>query len=228
MSYRAQGLPIALALLVAFPASAQEDQGDATARRGELAHLRSRMILESNPRLEFDPTTMLVRFHASQGEAERQSIRSWVGGGTLRTYPGLPGLELIAVSGDVEAAIETVEPFVQYAEPNYVQRLDQTPNDTYFGLQYGIHNTGQDIRGVTGVADADIDGVEAWDLSTGDPNFVVAIIDSGTQWSHPDLSANIWSNPGEVINGVDDDGNGYVDDVRGWDFYSGDNDPDDD
>ena len=77
MSYRAQGLPIALALLVAFPASAQEDQGDATARRGELAHLRSRMILESNPRLEFDPTTMLVRFHASRA---RPSARAFEAG----------------------------------------------------------------------------------------------------------------------------------------------------
>lgn len=220
---------LAAAAFLLPPASAQDDASQAETLRAELAHLRSRMILETVPELEWDPTTLLVRFHPWQLEAERASLREWVGAGRIRSYDGLPGLELIAVSGDVEAAIEALEPYVQYAEPNYVQRVDQTvPNDTYFSLQWGIHNTGQTIQGDVGVADADIDGVEAWDLSTGDANFLVAIIDTGTQWSHPDLAANIWTNPGEIAgNGQDDDGNGYVDDTRGWDFYSGDNNPDD-
>src|SRR5688572_29550915 len=118
---------------------------------------------------------------------------------------------------------------VEYAEKNWVVHRSQTiPNDGFFSLQWGIHNTGQSINGTPGIVDADIDGVEAWDVTIGSAGFVVAIIDTGTQWSHPDLDANIWSNPGEIAgNGVDDDGNGYADDVRGWDFYNDENNPDD-
>lgn len=66
----------------------------------------------------------------------------------------------------------------------------------------------------------------AWDLTKGDPSVVVAIVDNGTDWDHPDLDENIWSNSGEIANnGLDDDGNGFVDDVRGWDFQDDDNDP---
>ena len=102
------------------------------------------------------------------------------------------------------------------------------PNDTYFNLEWGLHNTGQTIQGQVGIADADIDCPEAWDLSTGNASFVIADIDTGMQWTHPDLDGNVWSNPGEIAgNGIDDDGNGYIDDTRGWDFYSVDNNPDD-
>lgn len=66
----------------------------------------------------------------------------------------------------------------------------------------------------------------AWDVTHGDPSVVVAIVDNGTDWQHPDLAANIWVNPGEIANNsIDDDQNGFVDDVRGWDFYDSDNDP---
>ena len=197
--------------------------------RTEVAHRRTVEILERDPNLLYDPTTLIVRFTPGTPPAELASLRSAVGGVSLRSFDAVPGLELISVGVRVERAIETLRPYVQYAEPNWIVRPNQTiPNDTYFGLQWGIHNTGQTIQSVVGTPDADIDGVEAWDLTTGNPNFVVAIIDTGTQWSHPDLDANIWTNPGEIAgNGVDDDGNGYVDDVRGWDFYSNDNNPDD-
>ncbi len=66
----------------------------------------------------------------------------------------------------------------------------------------------------------------AWDLTHSNASIVVAIVDNGTDWGHPDLTANIWSNPGESMgNGQDDEGNGFVDDIRGWDFYDGDNNP---
>jgi subtilisin family serine protease len=97
-------------------------------------------------------------------------------------------------------------------------------NDQYFSLEWGLNNTGQS----GGKVDADIDAPEAWDITRGDGSVVVGVIDSGIDYNHPDLAGAIWTNPKEAIDGVDNDGNGYVDDVRGWDFYSNDNNPMDD
>jgi subtilisin family serine protease len=97
-----------------------------------------------------------------------------------------------------------------------------TPNDPDYPLLWALNNTGQ----TGGTPDADIDAPEAWDIETGDPNQVIGVIDTGVDYNHPDLVGNIWTNPGEIPgNGIDDDGNGYPDDVRGWDFAYGDNDP---
>ena len=117
-------------------------------------------------------------------------------------------------------------PAVEYAEPNYLYSLQAMPSDAQFGTLWGLHNTGQAVNGTAGKADADIDAPEAWDISTGSPNVIVAVIDSGIAYDHPDLAPNIWTNPGELAgNGIDDDGNGLVDDVHGWDFLMNDNDP---
>ncbi|MBL1277832.1 MAG: S8 family serine peptidase [Ectothiorhodospiraceae bacterium] len=113
---------------------------------------------------------------------------------------------------------------VEFAEPNYILTAYAVPNDSQFTSLWGLNNTGQ----TGGVADADIDAPEAWDLQVGS-NVIIAVIDSGTDYNHRDLSNNIWNNTGEIPNnGRDDDGNGYVDDVRGWDFANNDNDPMDD
>ena len=220
----AKSLAVLASLATFLPLAEAQVQLDA-----ERAHQRSVEILERNPEIAYDPTTLIVRFHQTASERDRQDLRSAVAGLPLRRFESLPGLELISVGIPVEQAIDILSPFVEYAEPNWIVRANQTiPNDQFFNLQWGIHNTGQTIQGDVGTPDADIDGVEAWDTSTGSANFVVAVIDTGTQYTHPDLDANIWSNPGEIAgNGQDDDGNGYVDDVRGWDFYSNDNNPDD-
>ena len=95
---------------------------------------------------------------------------------------------------------------VSLAEPDYIVYADAIPNDPSFSSLYGMHNTGQ----TGGTADADIDAPEAWDIETGTGNIVVAVIDTGVDYNHPDLAANMWRNPGEVAgNGVDDDGNGF-------------------
>ena len=97
-------------------------------------------------------------------------------------------------------------------------------NDPSFDSQWQYNNTGQ----TGGSADADIDLSEAWELTTGSPAVIVSVLDSGVDLDHPDLVANIWTNPGEIPgNGIDDDQNGFIDDVHGWDFSDNDNNPDD-
>ncbi|MCI0390050.1 MAG: S8 family serine peptidase [Acidobacteria bacterium] len=86
-------------------------------------------------------------------------------------------------------------PGVEYAEPNYVIRLSAPPNDTRFGELWGLNNIGQIVGGQTGIPGADISAVSAWDVSTGSSSIVVGIVDTGVDYNHPDLSANIWSAP---------------------------------
>jgi subtilisin family serine protease len=112
------------------------------------------------------------------------------------------------------AALER-EPGVLYAEPNFVYSPDATPNDPFFA----------DLWGLTA-----IHAPLAWDTTTGNQGVKVAVVDSGIAYDHPDLAPNIWTNPGESgggkeTNGIDDDGDGYLDDVHGWDFVQNDNEP---
>ena len=108
------------------------------------------------------------------------------------------------------------------AERDYLVFPTLFPDDTSFPQLWGMHNTGQ----TGGTADADIDAPEAWDISTGSREVLVGVIDTGVDRTHPDLAANMWRNPNEIVgNGVDDDGNSFVDDVNGWDFFSNDNNP---
>ncbi len=126
----------------------------------------------------------------------------------------------------VKEAVDQYEksPDVEYAQPNYLLYPTKTTNDTYYDRYlYGPNNTGQNINGSDGVPDADIDAPEAWDQTTGSQETIVAVIDEGVNVNHPDLKDNIWHNPGETPgNNKDDDNNGYVDDVNGWDFANDD------
>ncbi|MBI4917566.1 MAG: VCBS repeat-containing protein [Acidobacteria bacterium] len=113
---------------------------------------------------------------------------------------------------------------VEWAEPNFIQEYQKsaTPNDPLFPNQWHLENTGQ--GGGTSGADARLPG--AWDLTTGSSEIVIAVIDDGVEMTHEDLAANVFTNLLEIPgNGLDDDGNSYIDDVHGWDFSNGDNDP---
>jgi subtilisin family serine protease len=132
---------------------------------------------------------------------------------------------------DVDETIAALEssPDVEFAEPNFYVHSFATPNDPRYDQQWALNNTAQSVSGIAGTADADIDAPEAWDVTTGSSASVVAIIDTGVAYNHPDLAANIWANPGEAgtkqANGTDDDGNGFTDDARGWDWVDDDNEP---
>ena len=175
---------------------------------------------------------ILVKYKPSLREATTEHYQTKWGITTIRSFHTV-GVEHVRLAGEMTVAQAVKmfrnDPNVAYAEPNYYYHLDIIPNDTHFGLFWGMHNTGQNVNGTTGTDDKDIDAPEAWDITIGADRVVVAVIDSGVDGSHPDLSANLWTNSGEIPgNGLDDDGNGYVDDIRGWDFANKDNNPADD
>ena len=103
------------------------------------------------------------------------------------------------------------DPNVIYAQPLYLDRpVETTPTDPDWAVLWGMHR---------------INLVHAWDVTTGDPNFTIGIVDSGLNYTHGDLAANVWTNPGEIPgNGIDDDNNQKVDDIHGWNFFANNND----
>lgn len=120
----------------------------------------------------------------------------------------------------------------EYVEPNYLAngngQSSTTPNDALYSRQWGLYNDGS-FSNAPATVDADIDMELAWDIETGDPNMIVAVIDSGLRLSHPEFSGRIWTNTAEVADGTDTDNNGFIDDLSaGWDFINNDNDPADD
>ncbi len=119
-------------------------------------------------------------------------------------------------------------------EPDYIGRgggqgafLPLFPDDAFFSRQWGLYNDGS-FSLASAVVDADIDMELAWEIEQGSSSVIVAVLDSGVKQDHPEFSGRIWTNAGELADGLDNDGNGYVDDLHGWDFAYGDNDPSDD
>lgn len=178
--------------------------------------------LPSEPN-SYDPHTILVRFRPEAGHVNANAILA--GTSSKREFSLVPGLRVIHLGEgvSVEKALHAYRenPNVLYAEPNgYVHTL-LTPNDPDYvnGNLYGMDK---------------ISAPQAWNISTGGTSILVAVIDTGIDYTHPDLADNIWINPGEIPNnGTDDDNNGYVDDVHGydfvgWEFGGGDSDPYDD
>ncbi len=143
---------------------------------------------------------------------------------------------VIRLKGDKETAsylqAAASNPDLEYAEPNYILRIsgqrdvradagEVIPTDSEFGLLWGMKNTGQKEpgNGVAGKAGADIGATKAWAVTTGNREISVAVIDTGVDYTHPELAENIFLNTAEIAgNGIDDDGNGFIDDIHGWNF----------
>lgn len=172
----------------------------------------------------YAPNNILVAFHAqSRGNARQALLKKY----SLREDQNALNpyfSRLIVPQGmDVVKLVQRIkgEPMVRVAELDYLYKTQATPNDPMFSQLWGLKDTS--------APDADIDAETAWDITTGSANVKVCVIDTGLDYTHEDLSGNSWANPGEVpSNGVDDDGNGYVDDVYGYDFVNNDGDPMDD
>ena len=166
--------------------------------------------VERRPRV---PGEILVKYREMRKGAV-ESLNGRLGARVQTEFPASRWLHLRlpAAVADAEAIeIYRQDPNVEYVQPNYKYYLTVTPDDAQFGELYGMLK---------------ISAPQAWDTTTGDPNVVVAVIDTGIDRSHPDLAANVWQNPGEIAgNAVDDDLNGFVDDTHGWDFLNMDNDP---
>jgi len=174
----------------------------------------------------FRPGRVIVKMKAGQQVAALNANAK-----SVKSFAGLNGIQVIDLpdGADVKQSIANYKATgaVEYAEPDYILSIIDSPNDPSFqnGVLWGLHNTGQDF----GTNDADIDAPEAWNILHSSPNVVVAVIDTGIRYTHQDLAANMWINPNEIAgNGIDDDNNGYVDDIYGINSITGSGNPIDD
>jgi len=233
--------------LAGFPSYDQSQDGFFAYREGELL-VRF---------MEVEPGSQPAEGPEIMGPLSRRAIRDAMseyvvaGAKVEREYDHIvSGLAVVKLPGDL-SFFDAIVRFnssgnVVYAEPNYRIKLCAVPNDPNFPDQWALNNTGQ----LGGVIDADIDANDAWDIATGDPNIIVAVLDTGIDYDHPDLAANMWINPGEDhapfgvvgpedFDGINDDGNvdsyglPLIDDIYGYDFagasgfnpFDGDSDP---
>lgn len=172
---------------------------------------------------QFAPGEIIVTLDQSASQSDLTQLNQQ---NDARTEEDLPQskVNVVDLPSDltVSEGIQTYEnsPDVAYAEPNFKLYPTATPNDPLFSRMWALNNTGQ----TGGTIDADIDAPEQWNTNTGSPSTVVAVIDEGMDINHPDLRANIYTNAAEAngVKGVDDDRNGYVDDVHGYDFANND------
>ena len=187
------------------------------------------------------PGEIIIRFVDNLSEEERKEALATGNLTELEDYAEINAKLVETDPEDIEWVLAelSLDPRVAYAEPNFLMSLDAIPSDPEYTLQWSLDNNGQIVDGNAGYIDADIDAPEAWEVTTGSPDVVIAIIDSGVAFTHPEFGGNdrnnpvMWTNPGEMCpgcssDGLDNDGNGYIDDWRGWDYVGKDDSPRDD
>jgi subtilisin family serine protease len=192
----------------------------------------------NHPASEAVPNEIFIQFKPGASAADKADARAWVAGSrkkALRSRKGGDKEVLTITTRGVEDGIAVLRqhPAVKLAEPNYIYTVGATANDPRYvdGSLYGMYSDDTPVvygpPGTTNQFGSHAE--EAWGLGhTGSSSIVVGVIDTGIDSSHPDLAANKWVNPFETVNGVDDDSNGFIDDINGWDFVNNDNNPFDD
>ncbi len=209
-------------------------------------------IMAGPEKAAFHPTRLLVKFKEDGQKPAQQALLRQHGLKIRHQFksPSLQRLALLDLADDAEVkATKALAPEVrtrrlkdritalrasghfEYVEPDYLRTQNAVPSDIAFsdGTLWALRNTGQN----NGAAGADIGAVAAWDITTGSSDVIVAVVDTGIRYTHQDLAANMWHNPGEAgsgneTNGIDDDGDEYVDDVYGINTVTGSGDPMDD
>lgn len=181
----------------------------------------------------------IVKLKSSKQPMSMKSLEAQLGVKVVSRVNQVSGLIKVVkpVVETADSAIRSLaqHPMVEFAEPNYIYRvvggMSSLPNDTELQKLWGLINSGQTVTGdggtIGGKAGIDIGAQEAWRIETGSPEVLVAVIDTGVKWNHPDLMNNIYINMAEQNGavGVDDDANGCIDDIHGCDFAANDGDP---
>ena len=230
-NYTFRGLLSLLVAMLVFAVGALEPNGSWEVKAAPPEWAPAKGKPESAP--DSLPGEVLVKFRRGISKQKKENIHSQAG---TRLIKAIKAIEVHRVKGrrgqSTEVLLELYRrlPQVEYVEPNYVVKTNLLPNDAYYPELWGLKNSGQVYRqGIApGTVGVDLDVETAWDISTGNSSIIVAVIDTGVDANHTDLAANMWSNPAEIAaNGVDDDGNGYIDDVAGWDFLANDTNPHD-
>ncbi len=199
--------------------------------QGLLPSLVTAVILPgSNERpITYLPGKVIVKFKKGTSKASAANQLSKLSATEIKKLKHVPisVVQRKSSAAGLDQFIETLknDPTVEYAEKIPLAYIQYLPSDPDFSEQWPLNNTGQ----MGGTAGVDIGAVDAWDQEDGSSNtIVVAVLDTGIDYTHPDLTANVWTNPGEDAwadpfdpltgNGLDDDGNGFIDDWKGWDF----------
>lgn len=204
-----------LSLLLLAPAAALAgpvQDFDENVARGLVPH-PSRQVVRAAPGVDVTAIRALAAEHDCTWD-HQWGRHAWH---TLECPADAPRQRLASLADDRRVA---------WVQVPFQAELLAAPDDL-IDAQWHHRNTGQTIAGSAGTPGADIGSVDAWDVTTGGPGAVVAVIDSGVTTDHQELVGRIHRAPGETCgNGIDDDGNGYIDDCEGWDVGDGDNDPD--
>jgi subtilisin family serine protease len=184
-----------------------------------------------NPAAPAVPGEILIQYHPSASFIDQIAARGLVNASQKKLLRDAAdgALELVTIPDNaVGAAIAALQrhPAVRFAEPNYIFTHTATSNDPFYtsGQLWGMYSENSPPGGAATTNQFGSAAEMAWDAGEiGSHNVVVAVIDTGLDFNHPDLNANIWTNPFDPIDGIDNDGNGRIDDRRGWDFFHNDN-----
>ena len=181
---------------------------------------------------------LIIRFKEGITTFGTDTIHESLGMKSHKRLSRLGPMEVVEIPKNISSKnakkLYSQNPNVLYVEEDFHIRIDPIETDAVkptnpYAQQWALNNIGQKVGKLTGKKDADMNGPETWELTKGDKEVVLGLIDTGIFYTHPDLAPNVWENPSEIAgNGIDDDGNGFVDDIHGINTVAHTGDPLDD